>query len=254
MTAAEVFLVMVAGVGAGLCGSIAGIASLVSYPALLAYGLPPFAANVTNTTAMFATTAGAALGSRPELLGQGRRLGVLMAQTCLGGALGAALLLTTPVGVFAAVAPWLIALGAVLLLSRDWLSKLAVRARARRGGAAGRSSWVWPPVIILVGVYGGYFGAGAGIILLAVLAVRYTEPLAVTNAVKNLGTGVANIVATVAYVLVAPVDFAAAASLGGGALVGSWIGPQIVRVIPERGLRIAIGIAGLGLAGWLLST
>jgi uncharacterized membrane protein YfcA len=250
VTETDMLLLVAAGVGAGLTGSIAGLASLVSYPALLAVGLPPIAANVTNTTAMMATTAGAAAGSRLELRGQGRRLLVLSGQMATGGLMGAVLLLTTPAQAFEAVVPWLVALGSALLLARDRLRMWAVRTRptvaARRAGA----SW-WPLALILVGAYGGYFGAGAGIILLATLAVRDSEPLAVTNAVKNIGTGVANAVATLVYLFVAPVDVAAAAALGAGALIGAWIGPRIVRVLPERPLRYAIALAGLGLALWL---
>jgi uncharacterized membrane protein YfcA len=250
LTLTEALLLVAAGVGAGLTGSIAGLASLVSYPALLAVGLPPVAANVTNTTAMMATTAGAAAGSRLELRGQRRRLLVLSGQMAAGGLVGAALLLTTPAQAFEAVVPWLVALGSVLLLARDQLRTWAVRtrpvARTRRAAALG-----WPLVLILVGAYGGYFGAGSGVILLATLAVRDSEPLAVTNAVKNIGTGVANVVATVVYLFLAPVDPAAAAALGAGALLGAWLGPRIVRVMPERPLRYAIALAGLGLAGWL---
>jgi uncharacterized protein len=250
VTETDMLLLVAAGVGAGLTGSIAGLASLVSYPALLAVGLPPIAANVTNTTAMMATTAGAAAGSRLELRGQGRRLLVLSGQMAAGGLMGAVLLLTTPAQAFEAVVPWLVALGSVLLLARDRLRTWAIRTRptvaARRAGA----SW-WPLALLLVGAYGGYFGAGAGIILLATLAVRDSEPLAVTNAVKNIGTGVANAVATLVYLFVAPVDVAAAAALGAGALIGAWIGPRVVRVLPERPLRYAIALAGLGLALWL---
>jgi uncharacterized membrane protein YfcA len=251
VTETDVLLLVAAGVGAGLTGSIAGLASLVSYPALLAVGLPPVAANVTNTTAMMATTAGAAAGSRLELRGQGRRLLVLGGQMAVGGLAGALLLLTTPAEAFEAVVPWLVALGSVLLLARDRLRTWAVRTRpagaSRRTGAL----W-WPLVLILVGAYGGYFGAGSGIILLATLAVRDSEPLAVTNAVKNIGTGVANVVATLVYVFMAPVDLSAAAALGVGALAGARMGPGIVRALPEPPLRYAIAISGLGLALWLL--
>lgn len=244
-------LLLLAGVGAGLAGSIAGLASLVSYPALLAFGLPPVAANVTNSTAMMALTAGAAAGSRPELRGQGRRITVLAAQMAVGGAAGAVLLLSTPHRVFAAVVPWLIAFGAVLLLVKDPLRRWVAARRPddTSGSSAARLAWLIG--VVLVGVYCGYFGAGSGIILLAMLSLRHHEPLPVTNAVKNLGGGVASAVATVAYLLVAPVDLNAAALLGAGALVGAWIGPSVVRRVPERPLQISIGCAGLGLAWWL---
>jgi uncharacterized membrane protein YfcA len=242
---------VLAGVGAGLCGSIAGLASLVSYPALLAFGLPPLAANVTNTTAMFATTTGSVLGSQPELRGQGRRVVALMLQCIIGGALGAVLLLVTPAEAFEVVVPWLVALGAVLLLARDRIRAWAESRRARQSPDQAPRRWWWPTVIVVTAVYGGYFGAGVGIIMLAVLAVRHTEPLAITNAVKNVGTGTANGVAAIAYVFLAPVDWPAALALGAGALVGSALGPRVVRVAPERPLRYAIGVAGLGLAVYL---
>ncbi len=245
----DVLLLVLAGVGAGLTGSVAGLASLVSYPALLLAGLSPLAANVTNTTAMFATTVGAAAGSQPELRGQGRRLLVLAGQAVLGGALGAALLLTTPAGAFEAVVPWLVAFGAVALLLRDRLADWSQRLRVGRPGSA---EGLWGAGVVLVAVYGGYFGAGAGILMLSLLSLRAAEPLRVTNAVKNVATGLANLVATAAYLVLAPVHLGAAAALGAGALVGSWLGPKLVRVLPETPLRLAIGVAGLGLAGWLL--
>jgi hypothetical protein len=251
MTTPELLLLVLAGVGAGLCGSIAGLGSLVSYPALLAFGLPPLAANVTNTTAMCATTVGSVLGSQRELRSQGRRLLVLMAQSAAGGLLGAALLLGTPEATFSAVVPWLVALGAMLLLARDRIRAWVAARRERQAAATRRRRWWWPIVLVLVGVYGGYFGAGVGIILLAVLAVRHTEPLAITNAVKNAGSGTANAVATLTYAFFAPVAWNAAFAVGAGALVGAVLGPQIVRIAPEAPLRRLVGVAGLGLAAYL---
>ena len=231
-----------------MCGTVAGLASVVSYPALLAAGLTPLAANVTNTTAMLAGTLGAAAGSRPELAGQGRRVLVLCAQTALGGVAGAALLLGSPDGSFEVVVPWLVAAGALLLLARD---RLRAWAAASAASGTGRSRRVL--AVVVTGMYAGYFGAGAGIIMLAVLPLRDREPLRVTNAVKNMTTGCANIVAGIAFLFVAPVDLGAAAALGSGAVIGGWFGPRLVRVLPERPLRYAIGVAGLCLAVVLAS-
>lgn len=242
-------LLLLAGVASGLAGSVAGLASLFSYPALLAVGLPPVAANVTNTVALFSTTVGAAAGSRAELRGQRRRTGRLVALAAVGGTLGAALLLSTPDGVFELVVPWLIALGSVLLLARDRLRALADRRAAATG--AGPSGALLAVAVVLVGLYAGYFGAAAGVLMLAVLSVSATEPLAVTNAVKNLATGGANLVAAIGYAFLAPVDWTAAAVLACGALAGSWTGPALVRRLPERPLRVAIALAGLGLAAHL---
>ncbi|MEU6642318.1 sulfite exporter TauE/SafE family protein [Saccharomonospora sp. NPDC046836] len=243
-------LLTLAGVAAGLVGSMAGLASLFSYPALLAAGLPPIAANVTNTVAMISTTTGAAAGSRQELRGQGGRLLRLSTMATLGGSVGALLLLTTPASMFELIVPWLIALGSTLLLLSDRLRQVADdRARAR-GGAQG-SLLPAAVAVALVAVYGGYFGAGAGVLMLAVLSVSATEPLPVTNALKNIATGAANLTAAVLFAFLSPVDWAAAAMVGAGALVGSWIGPAIVRRLPERPLRITIALAGFGLAAHL---
>jgi uncharacterized membrane protein YfcA len=251
VSAGELWLVL-AGVGAGLTGSMAGLASLASYPALLAAGLPPYAANVTNSVALLANGAGSAVGSRRELRGQGRRIAGLCLWSAIGGVVGATLLLVTDPAAFETVVPWLVALGAVLLLAKDRLREWAESRRARRGTPEAVSSWRWPLVVGLVGIYGGYFGAGAGIILLAVISVRTLEPLAITNAVKNVATTSANAVAAVAYAVLAPVDWSAAGLLAIGALAGSWLGPTLVRHLPERPLRWAIGVAGLGLAVGLL--
>lgn len=246
MSTGEALLLVLAGVGAGLTGSIAGLASLVSYPALLATGLSPLAANVTNTVALFGNSVGTTIGSRRELAGQWHRVRTLMVLCAVGGALGAALLLVTDESVFEAVVPWLVAFGAVLLLARD---RLRAWSAARR--TTPRAAWRGHLVVVAVGVYGGYFGAASGIIMLAVLALRTSEPLAVTNAVKNVATSTANLVAAVAYAFLAPVAWGAVLAVASGALVGGWIGPQVVRVVPERPLRWLIGVAGLGLAGYL---
>ncbi|WP_030622060.1 sulfite exporter TauE/SafE family protein [Streptomyces sclerotialus] len=245
---ASAVLLLAAGVAAGLAGSIAGLASLFSYPALLAAGLPPVAANVTNTVALFSNTVGTAAGSRAELRGQRRRLVRLACIAALGGAIGAALLLGTPSSAFELAVPWLIALGSVLILAREPLRRLI----ARRGtGGTAVPQLPMAAAVLLVGLYGGYFGAAAGVLMLAVLSLSAAEPLPVTNAVKNIVTGAANITAALAYAFLAPVDWGAALMLGLGCFAGAWIGPAVVRRVPETPLRVAVALAGLGLA-WSL--
>ena len=256
MSAGESLLLVLAGIGAGLTGSVAGLSSLVSYPALLLAGLPPLQANVTNTVALVTNSFGAALGSRPELAGQWPRLRRLMVQCGLGGALGAALLLTTDPSVFTAIVPWLVALGAVLLILRDRIrewSRRRAEAHPEPVIESSAAAWRRGLTITAVGVYGGYFGAGAGIILLAVLALHAEEPLAVTNAVKNVATSTANVVAAIAYMFLSPIAWPQAIAIALGGLLGSWLGPQLVRVLPQRPLRYAIGAAGIGLAAYLLT-
>ncbi|MET7475606.1 sulfite exporter TauE/SafE family protein [Streptomyces sp. NPDC005648] len=252
MSAGSALLLAVAGVASGLAGSIAGLASLFSYPALLAAGLPPVAANVTNTVALFSNTLGTAAGSREELRGQRRRLGRLSLLSALGGSAGAALLLGTPSSAFERVVPWLIALGSVLILVREPLRRVTEGRMADDASADGRGDWrtalPLTCAVVLVGLYGGYFGAASGVLMLAVLSLSADEPLRVTNAVKNIVTGAANLVAAIAYVFLAPVDWWAAVALGLGCLAGSRMGPAVVRRLPEKPLRIAIALAGLGLA------
>ncbi|MEV6494440.1 sulfite exporter TauE/SafE family protein, partial [Actinoplanes sp. NPDC051633] len=228
----QVVLLVLGGAGSGLTGSMAGLASLISYPTLLAVGLSPIAANVTNTVALFANTAGAAAGSRRELRGQGGRVLRLGAVATIGGAAGAVLLLSTPPSAFERIVPWLIALAAVALLFRDPL-------RARLTRAAGLPL---TPLIFLIAIYSGYFGAAAGVLMLTVLSLSASEPLAVSNAVKNVVSGISNLTAAVIYAFVAPVHWPAALLLGAGCLLGAWIGPAIVRRLPEKPLRAGIAL------------
>jgi hypothetical protein len=257
MSLAHFLLLIAAGFGAGLTGSVAGLASLVSYPALLALGLSPLAANVTNTLGLLCNGPGSAIGSREELRGHGRRLAVLSLWTGAGGALGAVLLLWGSSATFKQVVPWLIAFGSLLLLARDPLRAWLDRRQLVESAAAARRSPSWGRrlPVLLVGIYGGYFGAGAGVIMLAVLSLETLEPLPVTNAIKNLTMTAANLVAAVIFACASPVDWPAAAAIAIGVLVGSGCGPTVVRVVPDRPLRIAIALAGVGLAlalfvGW----
>jgi uncharacterized membrane protein YfcA len=240
---------VLAGVAAGLLASIGGLASLVSYPALLLAGLPPTAANVTNTVALVATTAGAAAGSRPELAGQGRYVRRLCVLSVAGGVAGAVLLLTTPAGVFELVVPGLIAGASIVLLLSPW-----IRRRAARNGAVADDQAVSATTqvgVVLVSVYSGYFGAAAGVIMLAILTAVSAQPLARINAAKNMICGAANAVAAVIFAVIGPVHWLAALALATGSLAGGWIGPSVVRRLPAGPLRVAIGIAGLGLAAKL---
>lgn len=245
VTAADLLFLAVAGVVAGVVSTVASLASVVSYPALLAVGLPPLAANVTNTVAIVATGIGAAAGSRPELRGQTRRVAGLAALTACGGATGAALLLLSPPSAFAAVAPWLIAGASLVLLLQPRLVRGVptgdARRRARRQHA----------LLYAVAIYAGYFGAAGGILMIAVLAPLLAQPLASVAAVKNVLAGAANAVAAVAFALFAPVAWLAALPLAAGFLVGGWIGPSIVRRLPTEAFRLLVALSGLLAALWL---
>ncbi len=241
VTPAAFFELLAAGVLAGIASTVASLASIVSYPVLLALGLPPVTANVTNTVALVFTAGGAAAGSRQELAGQGRliaRLGIL---TALGGAAGAALLLLSPAAAFEAVAPVLIGGASLLLIVQPMITRLNARPDGEH------SRWL-RGALASVAVYVGYFGAAGGILMLTVLTAMLDKPLARTNAIKNVLSGLANTAAAVGFAIFGPVRWTAVLPLAAGFLVGGWIGPALVRRLPARPLRIAIGVGGVLLA------
>ena len=228
------------GVVAGVVSVVVSLASLVSYPALLAIGLPPLTANVTNTTALVFVGLGSAAGSRDELGGQGRRLLRLGLLSAVGGAAGAALLLLTPASAFEAVVPVLIAAASLVMLAGP-------RLRADSAGAR-ESSSLLNGAVLAVTVYTGYFGAAGGVLVLAILTALLDETLVRTIALKNVLNAVANGVAAAAFAAFGPVDWSAVVPLAVGCLVGGRIGPVVVRRLPAGPLRVVIAVCGLGVA------
>ncbi|MDK3258011.1 sulfite exporter TauE/SafE family protein [Blastococcus capsensis] len=242
------FLVL-AGIGAGLTGSIAGLASLISYPALLAAGLPPVTANVTNTAALVVVGVGTVSASRPELEGQGRRLLPLMVAGLLGGATGALLLLVTPAGGFEKIVPWLIGAASIAILVQRSPRQLALEGAAARAGCP--DQWWLPIAVLAISVYGGYFGAAAGVLMMAMFLLATGEGLPRSNAMRNAVLGVANTVAAIGFAFFASIVWSAALPLAIGLFLGSLLGPRIVRVAPQTALRRIVALAGLGLAIYL---
>ncbi|MEP6815895.1 MAG: sulfite exporter TauE/SafE family protein, partial [Marmoricola sp.] len=247
---ADLGLLALAGVGAGVIGSTAGLASLVSYPALLAVGLPPVTANVTNTLGLIGSSIGSVAGSRPELTGMGATLRRGLPVVVVAGAVGATLLLLGPPGVFESVVPVLVAGASLLLLlsprvRRAGLRRRAVGTRRPDGGV------VVTVLVFLACVYGGYFGAAAGVMILAVLLSRTDRSLPVSNALKNVFLGAANATAAVVFAFRAPVAWPAVPPLLVGCVLGGWLGPTVVRRLPEAALRWVVGVAGLLLAARL---
>ena len=232
-------MLVAAGLAGGIASSTAGLASLFTYPALLATGLGPIAANVTNTVSLVSASVGAVSASRPELTGQGARLRLLGPAAVLGGAAGAGLLLLTPDATFERIAPWLIAGASLLLL-------FGPRPTGRSGEGHGGPGLALG--VFAVAVYGGYFGAAAGVVLLALLLTTTSDGLAVSNAVKNVMLGLANSVAAVAFAVAADVDWLAVLPLAAGLLAGGRLGPVLVRRAPAEIVRVVIAIVGLGMA------
>ncbi|MET0146277.1 MAG: sulfite exporter TauE/SafE family protein, partial [Ilumatobacteraceae bacterium] len=186
--------------------------------------------------------------SRPELTGQARRLRPLALAGATGAIVGAALLLLTPGDTFELVVPWLIGLASVAILVRRPLIEVAVADAHVDLDAARRVPRNLLVGIGVIGIYAGYFGAGAGVLLLALLLFVFGEAVARMNAVKNVVLGVANGIAAVGMVLFGDVRWSAAVPLAAGLFVGGRIGPVIVRRLPEGPFRLGIAIAGLGLA------
>lgn len=230
-----------AGIAGGLCGSIAGLASLTTYPALLLVGLPPVAANVTNTVALVFNGIGSVSGSIPELRGQRSTLMRLIPAAVLGGAGGAILLLSIPAEGFANVVPVLLAASAVVIA----LPRREKVAAAQRSGA---KTVLRSLALLAICVYGGFFGAAAGVLMLALFLATGSESLANANATKNVVLGVANGVAALIFMVFTPIHWLAVLPLGLGCLLGSRLGPSIVRRAPATPLRLFIAVAGLALA------
>lgn len=239
----DIALLLVAGMAGGLTGSIAGLASVTTYPALLAVGLPPVTANITNTVALVGNAVGSIVGSRPELRGQGPFLLRTLPMAVLGGALGAVLLLSTPSEGFEKLVPLLIGFSSVAIV---WPRREKAPSDRSR-----RTRWVLlieGAAILAIAIYGGYFGAAAGVLLLALLLRAGGATLAHANASKNVLLGASNGTAAVIFVVVAPVHWPSLIPLAIGCIIGSRFGPIVVRHAPSAPLRWLIGAGGLVLA------
>lgn len=240
-------LLVVAGVGTGLIGYLTGLASLVSYPALLAAGLSPVTANVSNTLGLVGIGVGSTARAGRQFRGDGSFLLRQIAVAAVGGLVGAALLLLGGESTFEAIVPWLIVLGSVALLASPRLQKMR--------GDSGQPV-IYLVALFLICIYGGYFGAGAGVIYLAVTLIATAEPFYRTMVLKSLLLGVTNLVAAVAFIVASfvfgtPINWLAALALGVGCIFGGWLGPRIQEFLPPNALRIFVAVCGFGLAVWL---
>jgi uncharacterized membrane protein YfcA len=234
-----------AGALAGVVGTAGGILSLVSYPALLALGLSPLTANVSNLVAAVSCWPGAALGSRPELKGRARWLRRWGPTAAIGAGIGTALLLLTPAGVFARIVPWLVLLGAFSLLLEPQISRWRTRRFPGQVEPHPLALTAW---LLAVFVYGGYFGAGSGVMTLTLMLVLVDRYLPIANALKNMLIGAGQIVCAILLTIFGPVDWGAVWPLAIGMLGGSTVGPVVARHAPRTALRYAIVALGIGLA------
>jgi uncharacterized membrane protein YfcA len=240
VTPLHALAVFAAGVAAGCINVIVGSGSLITFPVLIALGYPPVVANVSNTVGLVPGAVSGAYGYRRELNGQRSRLFVLGTASVIGAVIGGLLLLTLPASAFEVIVPVLIALACVLVLVQPRLSSwLGGRRRHPHGGP-----WLWLGVLAS-GVYGGYFGAAQGVVLLALLGIFLNEDLQRVNAVKNVLAGIVNGAAALLFIAVAHVNWWVALFIAVGSAIGGFLGASIGRRLPPIALRILIVVVGV---------
>jgi uncharacterized membrane protein YfcA len=237
---------LVAGAVAGIVGTAGGITSLVSYPALLAVGIPPLAANVTNSVAVLGSGVGSTLRAGPDIDGHSRTLRVWTPPTVVLSFVGAVLLVSTPSDTFDRIVPFLVAAGSAILLAQPAIARWQVR----RGIAPHRTGVAVAGAV--VAAYNGYFGAGSGILLIALLMLTTERVLHRANSLKNVILVASDVLPAVLFALVGGVVWSAVWPLGIGALAGGLVGPTVARRAPARVMRVLIATCGFVLAGWLL--
>jgi len=238
-------VIVATGLGAGLLTSTVGVASLLSFPVLIALGIPPVVANVTNTVGLIPAGLGGSLGYRRELRGQPRVSWIVVVTCAIGSVGGAVLLLALPAGVFEAIVPWLILFTCLLVGAQPWISRWL---RARTIGEHVPRTAMSPATIFfagLTGVYGGYFGAGAGVMMMAVLSLGLDLDLRIVNALKTLALLAANLVAGLIFVFIADLDYTTAGLLAIGSIIGGYTGSHLGRLLPPTLLRILVVLAGI---------
>lgn len=246
LTAAGIFA---AGVAAGTVNTIVGSGSLITFPTLLAAGYKPVVANVSNTIGLVPGTASGAFGYRRELAGQGDRIRYLGLASGLGGITGAVLLLVLPGSVFRAVVPALIVVACVLVAIQPTLTK---RLAERRGPAHEHGGLGLFGTVYATGVYGGYFGAGQGIILMSLLAIFIPDDLQRLNATKNVLAMLVNGIAALIFIVLANVAWGVAALIAVGSTIGGQLGATVGRRLSPTILRGCIIVVGLVAAGRLI--
>jgi len=237
--------VFAAGIAAGTSNTVVGSGTLITFPVLLGIGLGPVTANVSNTLGLVPGSAMGAWGYRRELLGQGRRAVRFGCITAAGGALGGVLLLTLPAKAFKTIVPVLIVAALLLVVFGPRLTAALEHTRHRARSDIGIALVA---LVFLTGVYGGYFGAAQGVLLMGIFGLLLTESLQRQNALKNVLAGVANAVAAIVFIFAAHIDWAAAGLVAGGAVLGAVLGARVGRRLSQPVLRaviVAVGIAAI---------
>jgi uncharacterized protein len=241
VTLLEAVALFAAGIAAGGINTIVGSGTLVTFPTLLAIGYPAVLANVSNTVGLVPGSLSGAIGYRRELAGQRDRLVRLGAASLLGGVTGALLLLQLPASAFDAIVPVLIGLGCVLVLAQPWISR---HVRPRDEAPPHGSVHVWV-LVYVAGVYGGYFGAAQGVLLIAILGLGLAESLQRINAAKNILALLVNAVAAVVFIAISDVSWKAAGIIAAGSIIGGQLGATVGRRLPAPVFRGFVALVGV---------
>jgi uncharacterized membrane protein YfcA len=242
MSFGEIVAIAFAGLAAGAINTLVGSGTLITFPVLLAFGYAPVTANVSNTIGLVLGNVSGAVGYRRELAGQRARVLRLGAMSLAGGITGAVLLLVLPAAAFKAIVPVFIAAALVLMLLQPRLARTLLK---REIDLERKGALLVPIAVYLTGVYGGYFGAAQGILLLGILGVALAQSLQRTNALKNVLVGLVNGVAAVYFTFAAHVDWGPAAIIAGTSIAGAQLGARFGRRLPAEVLRAVIVIVGV---------
>jgi len=242
MSLGEIVAVAFAGLAAGAINTLVGSGTLITFPVLLAFGYAPVTANVSNTIGLVLGNVSGAVGYRRELAGQRARVLRFGAMSLAGGITGAVLLLVLPASAFKAIVPVFIAIALVLMLAQPRLTGWLAR---REIDLERKGALLVPIAVYLTGVYGGYFGAAQGILLLGILGVALAQSMQRTNALKNVLVGLVNGVAAVYFAFAAHVDWGPAAIIAGTSIAGAQLGARYGRRLPAEALRAVILVVGV---------
>lgn len=231
-----------AGIAAGTINTMVGSGTLITFPVLLSIGLPPVTANVTNSLGLAPGALVGAYGYRRELQGQRQRVIALTIASLIGAVIGATLLLTLPASAFKAIVPVLVGLAIVLVAIGPWVSRRLADSPRRTSSSVTPLAWI---ATLGTGIYGGYFGAAQGVLLIGFLGVLLDETLQRLNAVKNLLAGLVNLVAAIVFMLTTHLDYAVAGTVAAGSVIGGLIGARVGRRLSPTLLRVIIIVVGL---------
>ena len=241
MTPLHALAIFGAGIAAGTINTVVGSGTLITFPVLIGFGYQPVVANVSNTIGLVPGSCSGAIGYRRELAGQYRRLARLAVASAAGGVIGAILLLSLPASAFKAIVPVFIVIALILILTQKQLTAWMDRHRRAPRQEPGVLAYL---AVALAGVYGGYFGAAQGIMLLAILGLSLDEQLQRVNALKVVLAGLVNLISGLIFVFAAHVNWGAAGLIAAGSILGGVLGAWQGRRLPPAALRLVIVIVG----------